>query len=135
MLRKESHAGLLRTEKGYELSVYSGSIATNNEIAVGMSRLRIAFPKQSQEFFNLLSERVIKNGFSSDRIKDAINYTIDNFAYKELNISDIIKFDRRVKLYTYNEVCQLVTKGLADFSEFEIREVEGRSFRVKKTDI
>lgn len=135
MLRKESPAGFLRTENGYEMSVYDGSAATPKEIAVGMARLRVAFPKQNQDFFNLLAERVIKNGFTTERLTDAVNKTIDNFAYKELNISDIIRHDRKVKLYTYNEVCQMVTKGLADWGDFQIREVNGVIFRVKNTEL
>lgn len=89
----------------------------------------------SDDFFNILSERLSDNGFSDERMKDAVNYVIDNFQYKELNVSDIIKFDKRVKLYTYNEVCNMVTKGQANFSDFDIREINGNFFRVKKSDL
>lgn len=91
--------------------------------------------KDNVDFFNLLSERVVANGFSNERLKDAINHILDNFQYKELVISDIIKFDRKVKLYTYSEVVSMVTKGLATWSDFEIREINGNHFRVKKADL
>ncbi|WP_280744268.1 MULTISPECIES: hypothetical protein [unclassified Parabacteroides] len=134
-LQKESPGGLLRTDNGCEISLYGAGELKPNEIAVEMARLRTAFPKQSQEFFNLLAERVLKNNFSPERLRDAVNHTIDNFAYKELNVSDIIRFDRRAKLYTYGEVCRLVMKGEADFSDFKTKEVEGEVFRVKKSDL
>lgn len=91
--------------------------------------------KDNVDFFNLLSERVVANGFSNERLKDAINHILDNFQYKELVISDIIKFDRKVKLYTYSEVVNMVTKGSATWPDFEIREINGNHFRVKKADL
>ena len=87
------------------------------------------------EFFNLLAERVVDNGFTSDRLNHAINHVLDNFQYKELNISDIIRFDRRVRLYTHNEVSRMVTECKAAFSDFEIREIGGTFYRILRTDL
>lgn len=102
-----------------------------------MNRLKAAFPKMASnnDFFDLLSERVVANGFSNERLKDAINQILDNFQYKELVISDIIKYDRKIKLYTYSEVVNMVTKGLATWPDFEIKEINGNHFRVKKADL
>ena len=117
------------------VSLYNGCSADPNEIAVGMKRLKVAFPKMDNAFFNLLAERVMDNGFSSERLKHAINHVLDNFQYKELNISDIIRFDKRVRLYSYNEVCVLVSKGLASFTDFEKREINGTVYRVLKSEL
>lgn len=117
------------------ISVYSGKAATPKEVAVGMKRLKVAFPKMGNEFFNLLAERVVDNGFTSDRLNHAINHVLDNFQYKELNISDIIRFDRRVRLYTHNEVSRMVTECKAAFSDFEIREIGGTFYRILRTDL
>lgn len=119
-----------------EISLYSGPLEPN-VVLQSMNRLASAFPKMKDnvDFFNLLSERVVANGFSNERLKDAINHILDNFQYKELVISDIIKFDRKVKLYTYSEVVSMVTKGLATWPDFEIREINGNHFRVKKADL
>lgn len=92
----------------------------------------VAFPKMENEFFNLLSERVRANKFTTKRLNDAINHLIDNFNYKELNIADIIKFDKKVKLYSYNDVCKMVSKGEASFTDFAIKEIDGTHYRVKK---
>lgn len=86
-------------------------------------------------FFNILTERILLNKFTANRLKDAVNHIIDNFQYKELVVSDIIRFDKRIKLYTYNEVCNLVTKGQASFDEFEVREIEGCCYRILKKDM
>lgn len=116
------------------MSIYRGQPATPDEIAVGLTRLRVAFPKMAPEFFSLLSERIVANRFTGDRLKDAVNHLIDNFSYRELNVSDIVKYDKRCRLYTYNEVCSMVSKGQAQFADFKVIELEGKPFRVKITD-
>lgn len=84
-------------------------------IAKNMRKLQSAFPKQSKEFFNVLAERLIANGFTDERLADAVNNVIDTFQYKELNISDIVKFDKKIRLYTYSEACRLVTEKGYEF--------------------
>lgn len=108
---------------------------TDTCIAISLKRLKEAFPKMQPAFFNLLSERIIANGFSDKRLSDAVNNVIDNFEYKELNVSDIIKYDRKVKLHTYKEAAAMVTAGKATFEDFEIREINGIVYRVLKTDL
>lgn len=117
------------------VSLYNGRSADPNEIAVGMKRLKVAFPKMDNAFFNLLAERVMDNGFSSERLKHAINHVLDNFQYKELNISDIIRFDKQVRLYSYNEASCMVTEGKAAFSDFSKREIDGTVYLILKTDL
>lgn len=117
------------------VSLYQDEDASPRDIAVSMKRLELAFPKMERGFFDLLAERVIANGFTAERLKDAVNHVLDNFQYKELNISDIIRFDRRVKLYTYSDVCQMVTSGKAVWEDFEKREINGKLFRIKKADL
>lgn len=82
-----------------------------------MRRLQSAFPKQGKEFFNVLAERLIANGFTDQRFTDAVNHAIDNFQYKELNISDIVRFDKKVRLYNYQEACKLVTQEGYEFGK------------------
>lgn len=127
---------IMKSDSGEKsISLYNGAEASPRQIAVAMSRLKTAFPKMDNAFFNLLAERVMDNGFSEKRLKDAINDILDNFRYKELTVADIIKFDKRVKLYSYNEVCALVSKGTASFSDFETKEINGEFYRVKKSDL
>lgn len=124
-----------RTDSGLEISLYSDEVPTPDDYKIATQRLSIAFPKMTKEFFLLLTEFVARENFTARRLTDAVNHVIMNFQYKELNISDVIKFDRRAKLYTYNEACKLITRGEADWSDFEMREINGKVFRVKKTDL
>lgn len=82
-----------------------------------MRKLQSAFPKQNKEFFNLLAERLIANGFTDERLTDAVNKVIDTFQYKELNISDIVKFDKKIRLYSYSQACRLVTEKGYEFEK------------------
>lgn len=99
-----------------------------------MARLRVAFPKMGDYFFDLLIERILTCRFTEQRLKDAVNYVIDNFQYKELNIADIIKFDRRIKLYTGSEFVNAQMSGV-HYSKFEMRVIDGVKFWALKEDL
>jgi hypothetical protein len=104
------------------------------ETAVAIKRLSVAFPQMRKEFWDLLAERISANGFSSERLKRAVENVLDNFQYRQLNISDIIRYDRRVKLYTGSEFMDAQIRGI-HCSEFEKREVNGETYRVRKIDL
>lgn len=125
----------MKKTQSNEISLYEGGILTDRSIAINLKKLKEAFPRMQPAFFNLLSERVIANGFSDKRLADAVNNVIDNFEYKELNVSDIIKFDRKVKMHTYTEAAAMVTAGKATFEDFEKREINGNVFRILKKDL
>ena len=105
-----------------------------NEIAVGIAKLNAAFPKMEQGFWSILAERIEANSFTTERIKQAVEHVLDNFQYKELNISDIIRFDRRVKLYTGSEFINSQMRGI-HHSEFERRIINGVVYWVRKVDL
>lgn len=112
------------SDKGVQLSIYSDAAASDNEIAMQMARLKVAFPKMDRNFFDLLAERVVCNGFTGKRLADAVNFLIDGFRYKELSIADVIHFDRSVKLYTGREFVSMQTKGYHP-DEFDFVEKNG----------
>lgn len=135
MSLRVSQEQILTNDRGdKEISLYSGELEPV-VVLQSVNRLKVAFPKMSDEFFNVLSERIVANNFCNDRLKDAVNYVLDNFQYKELNVSDVIKFDKRAKLYSYNDVCNLVTKGQASFSDYQIVTIKDVPYRVKKSDL
>jgi hypothetical protein len=51
-----------------------------------------------------------------------------------LNVADIIKFDRRIKLYTGNEFVNAQMNGI-HCSKFKMRKIEGVEFWVLKEDL
>ena len=118
----------------YEISLFCDKLAEKQEITQGLMRLMNAFPKMEKEFWLILTERISANEFTSERFKKAIEYVLDNFQYKELNISDIIKFDRRVKLYTGKEFMNAQISGIHP-SEFEKRTINDVVYWVRKVDL
>ena len=65
------------------------------------------------------TETLREAGWSDDRLTDAVNNLIRTYAYPSPpRIADILGFDRKIKIYTYNQVCDMVANG-EKFSNFE----------------
>ena len=104
---------------------------TAEDGAMAIKKLTIAFPNQSRDFFLLLVERMLANDFSAQRCSDAINWLMDNFAYKQINIADVIKFDKKRKVYTYGQMCaKLVCNGGTekDTDSFRKVQIDGQTY-------
>lgn len=117
------------------LSLYSDTCATPDNIAKAIRRLRSAFPKMGNEFFDILYERLVKNGFTEQRLEDAVNQVIDNFQYRELNVADVVSFDKRAKLFSYNQMCNEIANGQVVMDEFQRLEVDGKNYWARKVDL
>jgi hypothetical protein len=107
-LQKLSRANLpLKSEDGYTLSVYSGELSTLC-IIDQVKKIKMAFPALPTGFYDLLTDRIRDLGFSNERLTDAVNNLIDTCVYPHPTIANIISWDRRIKLYTYLGITELV---------------------------
>src|SRR5690554_2202106 len=120
-LQKSSQPLLIEKDGKQYLSIYTGEL-TQREMTKCMARLKVAFPSLPKEFYGLLGNRMMEKGFTDDKMRDAINYVIDNCKYPVPSIAEFLSFDKVVKLYSYQEVSVLVTKNEASFDDFEKRE-------------
>jgi hypothetical protein len=93
-----------------ELSIYRDKLVKEQDIKPELKKLCAAFPEISDDFIILLSDRIIDNDFTVKRLQDAMKYLIDNFHYKKPNIADIISFDKRIKLYDYYQIIEMVNQ-------------------------
>ena len=110
-----------------EISVYSGEIATRKEVLTEAKKLIAAFPDAGNDYIILLVDRLTDNGFTAQRVHDAINHVIDTNPYKRPSIADIISFDKKVKLYTYSELEAKGRQGAKDvFKNYERVKIEGK---------
>jgi hypothetical protein len=116
-----------------EITLYNDNPACDELIATELYKLKVSFPDLSNDFISVLSERLRVNNFTDKRLVDAIGNVIDNFQYKKPNISDIIGFDKKLKLYTYNEVYEFILEG-ESWENYPIYEVNGTKFRIKISD-
>ena len=119
-----------------ELSVFGSTPASFQQIGVSVAKLSVAFPSMSNEFFNLLAERIAKKGLSAERLEYAIDHVIDNFSYKHLNISDIMSIDCKVTIMTYNEMLIEKDKRGCSTNEFAPIRIgdEPKPYWVHKSD-
>lgn len=119
-----------------ELSVFSSRPASPQQIGASVAKLLVAFPSMSDEFFNLLAERIAKKGVSADRLEYAIEHVLDNFTYKHLTIADIMSIDRKVEVMSFSEMlAECYKRGCTtnDFAPIRIGD-EPKPFWVHKSD-
>jgi len=116
-----------------EITVYRDTL-TPNCVVTELRKLRAAFPALDQNFMDLIAERLIANGFTDQRLKDAIGNVVDNFTYQKPNISDIIRFDKKIKLYNAAEASKMVTDEGYRYTDFSHYHRNGQLFWIKKTD-
>ncbi len=119
------------------MSIYhKGKKATQEQLLTNIAKLEMAFPKMQGEFFKILLDRIDANNFSTKRLENAVNYVIDNFRYKELNVADIISWDKHINIYTHAQICNLIHKSLIKgFEDTEIREINETKYWVLKSDL
>lgn len=131
---------LIRSEDKTYRSLYRDELADEADIRNAVMTLSSAFPLEDKEerarFFALLCSRMKANGFTKQRMQDAVNYLVDNFRYKQINIADVITYDRRVRLYTYQEYCSAVyrNKNLSDDFEFYAK-IDDVCFWYRKSEL
>jgi hypothetical protein len=107
------------TSEQNSISVYSGELTPENWI-IQIKKLSDAFPQITGNFYNVLAERLKEKGFSDERLNDAINNLIDNFTYPVPTIANIVSWDLRVKLYTYQQIVEMVNSfGSNIFNQYK----------------
>lgn len=74
----------------------------------------------------IFSERIKENGFTDERLKKAVNYVIDNCVYPTPSLADILSFDKKVTVYTYDKICEFVNlHGEMIFKMYRPIKIEG----------
>ena len=91
-----------------EISIYDGELTKEcfkNETA----KILQAFPKMPIEMFNILKDRFKANGFTDQRLRDAVGNVIDTYeGWDKLpNIANFILFDKKFKTYLHSESIEL----------------------------
>lgn len=136
----------MRNSRQYLPSISQQIISQDNSISIyndkltakhagrEVVRLRNSFPALAPEFTDILLGRIIEKGFTDQQLTDAINNLIDNFTYPTPTMANILSWDKRIKLFSYNEVAKKVTEEGANFSDFKKIHRNGKLYWVLKTD-
>ena len=117
-----------------EISVYNGVVVDVKTIATELRKLKAAFPKLENDYISVIAERIQENGFTEERLKDAVAHLIDTFRYPNPTIADVIGFDKRVRLYCQTEYENEIYARKAAGSDFIDHWIGKELYRVKKSD-
>jgi hypothetical protein len=116
------------------MSVYTGEL-TPKVVIKCMATIKGAFPQLPMEYFQILSDRFRENGFGDDRLQDAVKHVVDNCVYPTPTIANFIGYDKKVQLYNYHEMLDMVHKlGAGVWENYEVMEVKGKRFWYSKAD-
>jgi hypothetical protein len=112
------------TPEGLKMSVYAGE-RTKRGLSDAIARVGKAFPGWSEEQASILKDRFADNEFTDKRMMDAVNHVIDNYdGYSKIpNIANFIRFDKQIKIYTYQQLCTAHDKGelvTSDYSPVDL---------------
>ena len=117
---------LSSSRKKTEISLYEGGqIPDEKRINDEMKRLRAAFPKIHEEYYFILTERIISKHMTADQLHDAISGVIDNCIYPVPGMAEILSHDRKVQLYSHKMIVDIMIPKGYDFSDFEMIEIDG----------
>lgn len=86
----------------FEVSLY-GSEQTEIGQTKAVGKIKKAFPSLPVGFYETLLDRVRDLKISDDRLIASINYVIDNCEYPTPTIAQFVKYDKKVKLLTYDQ--------------------------------
>ena len=91
------------TVKDNSISIYGKGEVSAEVLGLGTIALKKAFPRLSKDWYDILEECLDDVGFTDERFIQAIKSLIMTCQYPEPTIANLTGFDRRVKLFTYNQ--------------------------------
>jgi hypothetical protein len=124
--KQSSTSTLIKKEDHFEMSVYAGEL-TKRCIAENTVKLKHSFPALEDGFYDVFYERLKANNYTDERLNDAIGHVIDNCIYPAPTIAQFISFDKRIKLYTYNQVLKMNDESQSAFVTHRPVKMEGQS--------
>lgn len=96
----------------YEISLYGNKPACYDEIFAECTKLLMAFPAQEETFFSILYQAIEDEGMSLERLREAIKQLIANHKFRTFNVSDIVSYDKTVKIAENISTLRFITKRL-----------------------
>lgn len=126
----------VKTDDGcMSISLYNDQPADEAAWAVQALRLTSVFPESGSNtaFMLELSRAVARKKMTAKQLEDAVDHLVDNCRYPRFSIADIVSYDRKVRLYSHAECCEMCSHGVS--WDFDTVKVEGKTFWVKKSDV
>lgn len=128
-LQKSQQEDISVNRENNELSVYKSGKVDAETFAHGVKKIKAAFPRLSNQWFDLLDEMIDQSGFTNERFKDAVYDLIKNCVYPEPTIANLLSFDKKIKIFTYKESLEYGQKYLTAI------DINGKPFWAKTEDV
>ena len=93
-----------------EISLYKGSLTVQNILQCSV-KVKKAFPELPSDFFEIFQEMIKSEGFTDERLMDAVDNVIKTCVYPKPTIAQFISWDKKVKTYTYHQIVKMIEDG------------------------
>lgn len=114
----KSEQSLKSISETSRISIFKGEL-TKLCIAESIAKMKKTFPALRHEFYDVLADRLKANGFSDSRLNAAVNHVIDTCTYPQPTIANIISYDVKIKLHTYNEIVAMAEPHINIFENYK----------------
>ena len=89
-----------------EISLYGQGKVTSKCLALNIVKLKQSFPKLPDGWYVVFEEMLDGEGFTDERLNDAVRNLIKTCIYPEPTIANIIGYDKKIKRYTHNDILE-----------------------------
>jgi len=80
------------------ISIYKGKL-TQQSVLKNIAIIKKAFPLLPLDFYDVFIDRIKANGFTDERLTDAVNHVIDTCPYPTPTIANFISFDKKISCF------------------------------------
>lgn len=70
------------------------------------------------DFFEVFSERIKENNFCDSRLIESVKFVVDNCVYPVPTIAQFITFDKRIKVYYYEDIVKKLDDNRKAFESY-----------------
>lgn len=106
----------LPTSSESSISIYTGEL-TAQCLVKSIAMIKKSFPSLPIGFYDVFTDRLRANGFTDERLSDAVVNVIDTCVYPAPTIAQFISFDKRIKTFTYDQYCKFCDEGTGKYYE------------------
>jgi hypothetical protein len=97
--------------------------------------LKRSFPQLEGGFYDILSKMIREDGFTNQRLTDAVKHVIRTCVYPTPTIANILSFDKRMKLNTYNDMVAMVDEyGQKVWEMYFKRKINDQTYWISKRE-